>query len=167
MAHWHWWAALIDISHWCFLWCGRLRLRSSGLLRSVWEAVGKEAQPWLYCSLILMSSAKSFTWSGWSWCRTLFLWSHCWCAFFKYEAKEVGGPGSCGGWVSVVVIVGSLLEFPCWWEETVCKVLPGQDGLCLSCWGNCQRWVYLSSPCSGLLLSPGLCCVLGGGHGGV
>jgi len=48
----------MEISHWCFLCCGRLRVRVGGLLRSVLEVVGKEWRPRLYCSLILMSSAS-------------------------------------------------------------------------------------------------------------
>jgi len=41
-AHWHWQAALMDNSHWCFLLCGSVRVSGSGLLRSVLEATGKE-----------------------------------------------------------------------------------------------------------------------------
>jgi len=76
-AHWRWWAALMDNSHWCFSLCGSLRVSGSGLLRSVLEATGRESRPRSYCSHISMSNVRSFTRSGWSWCNTLFLWSHC------------------------------------------------------------------------------------------
>ncbi len=75
-ACWCWRAALMEISHCCFSWCGRLRVRVSGLLRSVLEVMGRESRPRSYCIRISMSSARSFTRLGWSLCRTLFRWSH-------------------------------------------------------------------------------------------
>jgi len=61
--------------HWSFLLCGKPSVVGRNWLSNIGDAGASKSWSQLYCCLTSISNARSLTWSGCSWCSTLFQWS--------------------------------------------------------------------------------------------